>query len=263
MDVRLVASDLDGTLFGPDKVPEHRTVEAINAIVDAGIIFAAVTGRSHFGGAARVISTGATVDWFIGSNGGHRLNMATGVLEERLLFTPTELDAITTELPAQIDGLGFGLEHEAGFTYDAAFHVVFPKAFDGGPRTSTTTWATNDVGKIFAAHPDLTSDQIIAATTPLVPPGTLVSTSGGSFVEFTPAGAHKAAGLSRLCDQLGISADQVIAFGDNNNDISMLKWAGRSVAMANGTDEARQAADEITASNLDFGVAQILETLIG
>ena len=68
--------------------------------------------------------------------------------------------------------------------------------------------------------------------------------------------------MARLCDKLDIAASQVIAFGDNNNDLPMLEWAGRSYAMANATPDARAVADEVTSSNVEFGVAVVLEALL-
>lgn len=262
MVVRLVASDLDGTLFGADSVPEARTAAAVNAVVEAGMVFAAVTGRSYFGGAERVTSTGATAHWFIGSNGGHRLNMTTSELEERLLFAADDVAAMMAELPGQVEGLGFGFEHRAGFSFDDGFRRAYPLAFDGGPRRDTAPWAGDDIGKIFVVSPEHDTDQLIALAAAVVPPGTHVSTSGGAFVELTPAGGSKGLGLARLCAKLGIDASEVVAFGDNNNDLSMLEWAGRSVAMANATPDALAAADEVTATNLDFGVAVVLESLL-
>lgn len=259
---KMIASDLDGTLFGADSYPAPRTAAAVNAIIDAGYIFAAVTGRSHFGGAERVTATGARPHWFIGSNGGHRLNMATSELEERLVFTNDLLDALMTALPEHSGDLGLAFEHEAGFTYDETFRAAFPLAFDGGPRRSTTTWASHDVGKMFVSHPEMTSSELIEVVSRLAPPGVHVSTSGIAFVECTPEGADKALGLDRLCTKLGIAAADVVAFGDNNNDISMLDWAGRGIAMANATPEAKAAANELTATNIEFGVAQVLESLI-
>lgn len=259
---RLIASDLDGTLFGADSVPEPRTVAAVNAVVDAGYIFAAVTGRSYFGGADRVTNSGANAHWFIGSNGGHRMELATRTLEERLIFGEAEVHELMHELAGGLDGIGFGFEHDDGFSFDAGFRSVFPKAFDGGPRQDTASFAPDDIGKIFVSHATLSSSELIAAATPLVPPGTHVTTSGTAFVELTPPGADKALGLQRLCAKLGVAQADVIAFGDNNNDISMLDWAGRGIAMANATPDAAAAADESTAANTDFGVALVLEQLV-
>ncbi len=259
---RLIASDLDGTLFGTDHLPAPRTAAAVNAVVDAGYIFAAVTGRSHFGGAARVTATGATAHWFIGSNGGHRLNLATGVLEERLLFTADEIGNMMATLSRELGGIGFGFEHQAGFSYDDVFRMQYPEAFDGGPRRDSAAWAAHDIGKIFITQPELTSAELIRLASALAPTGTHVSTSGGTFVELTPAGGDKGLGLARLCEKLGVAAADVVAFGDNNNDLSMLEWAGRGIAMANATHQSLASADEVTASNIDFGVAIVLESLL-
>ena len=259
---QLIASDLDGTLFGPDSVPEPRTVAAVNAVVDAGYIFVAVTGRSYFGGADRVTNSGANAHWFIGSNGGHRMHLATRMLEERLLFTERDVRSMVNDLPRDLAGIGFGFEHDGGFSYDAGFRAVFPTASDGGPRQDTAVWASHDIGKIFVSHPTLTSEELIDVSTQLVPEGTHVTTSGTSFVELTPPGGDKAMGLARLCAKLEIDAADVVAFGDNNNDVSMLGWAGRGIAMDNATPDAKAAADEITATNTDFGVAVILEALV-
>ena len=75
-------------------------------------------------------------------------------------------------------------------------------------------------------------------------------------------GVHKAWGLARLCELLGVQSSEVLAFGDATNDAEMLSWAGRSVAMANAEPEALQAADEVTLSNDDDGVAAVIEALL-
>jgi Cof subfamily protein (haloacid dehalogenase superfamily) len=258
---RLIASDLDGTLFGPNSVPEPRTVAAVNAAVDAGYVFAAVTGRSYFGGVDRVLDSGAKAHWFIGSNGGHRMELPTRILEERLLFSEHDVRTMVDQLAQQIDGIGFGFEHDAGFSFDAGFRAVFPNSFDGGQRQDTAAWATDNIGKIFVSHPTLESSDLIRAASLLVPDGTHVTTSGTSFVELTPPGGDKALGVARLCEKLGIAAADVVAFGDNNNDLSMLAWAGRGIAMANATSEALAIADEVTLSNTEYGVAVVLEEL--
>jgi Cof subfamily protein (haloacid dehalogenase superfamily) len=262
MTVRLIASDLDGTLFGVDHVPEPRTVAAVNAVVEAGMMFVAVTGRSHFGGADRVRSTGARPHWFIGSNGGHRLNFASGVLEERLVFDADLLPAVLRDLASALDGIGFGLEHAGGFTWDDNFCAVYPESLDGAPRRDSAPRTIDDVGKFFVAHRDAAAAELITALGPLLPTGFHVTTSGTAFVEVTPAGADKGAGLARLCALLEIGPGEVIAFGDNHNDLTMLEWAGRGIAMANAVPEVVAIADEVTASNVDFGVAAVLETLI-
>ena len=77
-------------------------------------------------------------------------------------------------------------------------------------------------------------------------------------VEITHAGADKGSGLSWLCDYLGVSTTDTIAFGDSSNDIAMLRVAGDGVAMANAFPECLAAADHVTASCQDSGVARYL-----
>ena len=75
------------------------------------------------------------------------------------------------------------------------------------------------------------------------------------------AGVSKAAALEELCDELGVGAAEVVAFGDYPNDLPMLEWAGHAVAVANAHPDVLRVADEVTASNVDDGVAAVLERL--
>ena len=68
----------------------------------------------------------------------------------------------------------------------------------------------------------------------------------------------KADGLRRLTEHLGLTSENVLAIGDSDNDLDMLRWAGTSVAMGNGNQHAKDAADFITASNAKDGVAEAL-----
>lgn len=264
MAIRLIASDLDGTLFGPDHKPAPRTAAAVNAAREAGIIVVAATGRSHFGGAAMATSTGARFDWFIGSNGGHRLNMATGVLEERIVFESELARQFPASILTQFEDAGFGWELEDRLVYDQNFLNLSSFTIDGVARTSQVGDHTslNSIGKMLVIHPEIPSTEFIAHVVKHAHPEHNVASSGTDFVEITPSGADKGASLARLCAEIGITADEVIAFGDNNNDLTMLEWAGRSVAMANAVDEAKEIADELTASNSEFGVAQVIESLL-
>jgi hydroxymethylpyrimidine pyrophosphatase-like HAD family hydrolase len=82
-------------------------------------------------------------------------------------------------------------------------------------------------------------------------------------LEISAPGVSKASTLARVCEQRGIAAEEVIAFGDAPNDLPMLAWAGRAVAVANAHPEVLSAADEITADNDHASVAQVLERRFG
>ena len=78
-------------------------------------------------------------------------------------------------------------------------------------------------------------------------------------LELNAAGATKGAALAALCRALGVDPLDTAAFGDGTNDVSMLAAAGVGVAMANGAPETRQAADLVTVSNQEDGVALVLD----
>ena len=74
--------------------------------------------------------------------------------------------------------------------------------------------------------------------------------------------AHKGAAVQKLAEELGISQAEVMAIGDNENDLTMVKYAGLGVAMANATENVKQAADVITASNEEDGVAKVINDYV-
>ena len=82
------------------------------------------------------------------------------------------------------------------------------------------------------------------------------------FFELMPPGVHKARTVERVIAEHGIAPDEVVAFGDGINDAELLRWAGLGVAVANAHPDALAAADEVTASNEDDGVALVLERLL-
>lgn len=86
--------------------------------------------------------------------------------------------------------------------------------------------------------------------------------SADTFIELVPKGIDKGSSLSYLAQHLNIHPDQIIAFGDESNDISMLRFVGLGVAVINATEPAKAAADLITKSNNEDGVAHILDLML-
>ena len=145
----------------------------------------------------------------------------------------------------------------------------------------TTTWDPDarcraaSLPQLLADHPTvfkvlvrgtgLTSDEMLAVARPELD-GTMTATHsnarGGGLLELSATGVSKAATLAELAAGRGLGAADVVAFGDQPNDVDMLTWAGRGVAMADGHPEAIAAADEVAPSLADDGVAQVLERLL-
>ena len=264
MDVRLIATDLDGTLFGADHRPTPETVAAVNAAVDAGIVVVAATGRSWFGGLALATDTGARLHQFIGSNGGHRIAIASGLLAERLTFDRRVVDDMVRSVSAALGDVGFGFELGDGIVWTERFVELTPTALDGRrrPVSPTPVARFGEIGKMFVAHPEVMGVELVHLVRPLVPAEINVTTSGVPFIELTPPGADKGAAVARFAATLGIDATQVVAFGDNQNDLSLFEWAGHAVAMGNALDMVKAAADEVTGTNVEHGVARVINRLV-
>jgi hypothetical protein len=118
--------------------------------------------------------------------------------------------------------------------------------------------------QMMVRHPWLTGDELLARARELVSDLAELSHSSklDTLLEIGAAGVSKASGLAVLCERQGIDRADVLAFGDMPNDLAMLEWAGRSVAVANAHPEVIAIADEVTASNDQGGVAQVLERLL-
>ncbi len=86
--------------------------------------------------------------------------------------------------------------------------------------------------------------------------------SAVTYIEITAMDASKSAAVRSFCEREGISEDEIIAFGDNYNDVDMLKHAGMGVAMGNAPEDVRAEADMVTASNDDEGIYEALSELL-
>ena len=114
--------------------------------------------------------------------------------------------------------------------------------------------------KMLARAPGLSSDAMVAALAPVVGHlADLTFSHPRGLVEMSPQGVTKATGLAEVARALGVATGDVVAFGDMPNDLEMLRWAGHGVAMGNAHPVLLEAADEVTASNGDDGLALVLE----
>ena len=82
-------------------------------------------------------------------------------------------------------------------------------------------------------------------------------------IEIVRPGVHKAAGLKQVADYLGIPRERVIAFGDEDNDLEMIDWAGLGVAMGNAIEPLKTAADDVTKGNEEDGIGLYLQDILG
>jgi Cof subfamily protein (haloacid dehalogenase superfamily) len=259
--VRLVATDLDGTLLGPDATVSDRARAALARIRQAGIVVVLVTGRPPR--SVRQIAARAGVGSLaICANGAVVYD-----LDADRVATSTPLPAavgarLVSQLREALPGVVFASEDERGFQREDAWAHVGLFQADEVVRADPLDLVAEPVAKLLVRHPELRFSALVDRIRALAGDEAVVTWSAVGLAEISAAGVTKAYALDWVCRRHGIAASEVVAFGDMPNDLPMLAWAGRSVAVANAPAEVREAADEVTASNVEDGVAIVLERLV-
>ena len=271
MGVRLIATDVDGTLVRSD----HRTISPRNraafaAARQAGIDVLAISGRQPYSIGA-IVADSPLDGSVVGSNGSVAMNTLTReILFEETLSVHAQR-AIVEGILRVYPGVKVSSARQAGDVY------VTQHGYAGmeDPGAEVSRWAVShrraDLEEVLAEPSvklalldlDVPSEALLELARELAVPGAGPTTSGAPFLEVGKEGISKATALARFAHDRGYSADEVVAFGDNNNDVEMLAWAGHCVAMANAVPAAMEVSDEVTATNDEDGVAQVIERLLG
>jgi HAD superfamily hydrolase (TIGR01484 family) len=260
--IRLVATDLDGTLLHTDGTVTARTRDVLTAVERRGITVVFVTGRpirwmddlwEHVGGHGLAIV----------SNGGILYDVHARAVRTARTIPVDDALAAAAILREAVPGTTFAVELLDGFGKEPEFMPRLPPPADlsVGPLEDVLD---DTAVKLLARHDDMEPERFWAEVESHV--GHLMTTtwsSVGALVEMSAAGVSKASTLEMLCLDRDIAAAEVVAFGDMPNDLPMLAWAGTSYAMANAHPTVQELADHVAPSNEDDGVAAVLEELFG
>ena len=258
---RLVATDLDGTIVRSDGTISPRTVAALSRIETAGARLVLVTGRPpRF--MRTVVTAVGNQGMAICSNGAVIYDMHTDRIVAEQFIQPRELAEAASRLRAAIPGIGLAVESARELTGDSRYE---PGNWDGHAfirRLPDAALFSRPAAKLLGRHPWLSADDLLALASPAVAGVVSIYHSNGPrLVEASAMGVSKASALADLAAGQGISPAAVVAFGDMPNDLPMLAWAGTSYAVANAHPDVLAAAGQVTASNDEDGVAQVIELL--
>ena len=281
---RIVALDIDGTLLkwvegtGQNyEVIAPVLYDAVQAAVDAGAHIVLASGRSPHGmtnvadlldlhgagngaedradrgaGGARGV---AEQLWVVSSNGAvvFRYPPLEVVHEETFDAAPA-VAAILEQHPSALVAV-----EERGFGYRVN------RPFPDGELTGEFIIAdvadlvAVPVSRVIIRDPEATADDFVALGERLGLQGTDYVVGWTAWLDLAPVGVSKASGLEYVARELGVDQADVLAIGDGRNDIEMLQWAGRGVAMGQAIEEVREAADAVTGTVYDDGAATELD----
>ncbi|MBB6399299.1 hydroxymethylpyrimidine pyrophosphatase-like HAD family hydrolase [Actinomadura coerulea] len=260
---RLIATDLDGTLLGDGGAVSARNAAALRRAADAGAGVVLVTGRSQHR-LGKVYSQLGARYLAICANGGVVYDPAG----ERVLacrpMPPAHVRRVCALLRERVPEVVFAAHVECG---GRVLHEPgWPrnrKAADAPPPTVLPDVTGGPVVKLQARAPGREPESFVALVAATV--GDLVEVTRQGYlglVEMSRRGVTKGSALAAVAGELAIPAADVLVFGDMPNDVPMMLWAGRSVAVANAHAEVRAAATDVTLANVEDGVGVYLERLL-
>jgi Cof subfamily protein (haloacid dehalogenase superfamily) len=260
--IRLVATDLDGTLLLPDGTVSARTHAVLQRVQEAGITVVLVSARPP-----RVLRHIAHMLGISGlaicCNGALVYDLDAYKIVQHWPLSSALARRLVVTLRRVLPDLTFAGECGLEFVCEPDFYRFFPlKVKTTMYIDDALSFCNQPLSKLIVLHSGSTVDTLQQYVAPLLGEEVIVTHSGAAFLEISAAGVTKARTLAALCEEQGISSDEVVAFGDMPNDLSMLQWAGRGVAVANAHPQVLADADEITLSNAEDGVAHVLETIL-
>ncbi|HET8663426.1 MAG TPA: HAD family hydrolase [Nocardioides sp.] len=261
---KLVALDIDGTLLkwvegvGTTYERISRPVyDAVHRALDAGVHVVLASGRSPHGMTSIAdlldLHPGGDDDqlWVVASNGAvvFRYPPIEVVHEETFDAAPA-VAAVLEHHPSALVAV-----EERGVGYRVS------RPFPDGELSGEFTIADVEdlvavpVSRVIIRDPNATADDFVALGRKLGLHGTDYVVGWTAWLDLAPMGVSKASGLEYVARELGVDASDVLAIGDGRNDVEMLRWAGRGVAMGQAVEEVREAADDVTAPVHDDGAA--------
>ncbi len=264
---RLVALDIDGTLLKwvegagmTYEQIEQRVYDAVHRALEAGAHVVLASGRSPHGmtpiaDLLDLRGQGEERVWVVASNGAviFRYPPLEVVHEETFDASPA-VQAILERQPTALVAV-----EERGVGYRVS--GPFPEGELSGEmiQTDLDDLVGGPVSRVIIRDPEASADDFVALADELGLHGTNYVVGWTAWLDLSPVGVDKASGLEHVCRELGLEAADVLAIGDGRNDIEMLQWAGRGVAMGQAIQEVIDAADDVTVSVYEDGAAVVLE----
>ena len=259
----LVALDVDGTTINHAGVLSPAVRDAVQAVVAAGHHVIISTGRSIPATTFVLEELGIRTGYVVCSNGAVTLELDPAHdkgfrVIEAVTFDPAPaLNLLRGQWPdavIAVEDLGVGFKLSA----------PFPDGELQG-ELSVVPWeelVAEPVTRVTFRSPSGTAEDFLALTERIGLHGVNYAVGFSAWLDLNPEGVSKGSALEILRRQLDIDPRRTVAVGDQRNDLEMLQWAARGVAMGNAPDEVKAAADEVTGHVDDDGLVPVLRSLL-
>jgi Cof subfamily protein (haloacid dehalogenase superfamily) len=262
--ISLLAVDLDGTLLRSDGRISARTRRALEVAQAAGLTVMIITARPPRRARQIARDVGLAGLAFC-SNGGVLYDLTHDRILEQVVLSAEVASALIAKLRSSLPGVAFAVEAGPRYGCEPGYAIPTEHEHDRVDaallRDDALVLCRLGATKLIVQHAAQPLEELLRITRAHAGALASVTHSGSDIVEVAAASVTKALALEAYCAERAIEAAAVVAFGDMPNDLPMLVWSGHGVAVANAHPEVLAAADEITASNDDEGVALVLERL--
>ena len=259
----LIALDIDGTVLREDGVMNDPVIAAVGKVRDAGHEVMLATGRSVAMTLPILDRLGLTPEYVVCSNGAITLrrdaDAPTGYRREHVeTFDPSE---VLGTIRDNLEGANYAVEDEAGLY---KFTGSFPDGTLGAvsEKVPFEELLKQHATRVVVISPGHKIEDFLSVVERMGLHKVSYNVGWTAWLDIAPDGVNKSTALERVRGLLGIPRNRVMAIGDGRNDIDMLEWAsveGRGVAMGQAPIEVREAANESTGTDLNDGVATVLE----
>lgn len=263
MERLLIGLDIDGTIVLEDDSLSQRVADAVRAVVDAGHTVVLATGRSKPSTVSTAERLGIEPSHLVVANGAQ-------VLELRGRQYAT-IHVETFDPGPALRTIAQGLPTGSFMVEDASGHRRYTNGmFDWDLADAEQVEFEELLGipamRVVVMSPDHHVDDFLEIVQSMGLHKVSYAIGYSSWLDIAPDGVNKATGLERVANLLGFTRDRMIVVGDGRNDIDMFQWvvagSGRAVAMGQAPDEVKAAANEVTATVEDDGLAVLLEGLL-
>jgi Cof subfamily protein (haloacid dehalogenase superfamily) len=260
---KLIALDIDGTLLAwvEGRGTTHEEIrptvrDAVQRAHDAGAHVVLASGRSPHGMTTvadllALHDEGGDPLWVVASNGAVVFRYPPLEVVHEVTFDARE--AVLAVLAEHPDAMVAVEERGVGYRLNRPF----PDGELSGQMIVSDLEEMIDgpVSRVIIRDPNATAEDFVATAARLGLHGTNYVVGWTAWLDLSPVGVHKASGLQEVCERLGVDRADVLAIGDGRNDLEMLRWAGRGVAMGQAVEEVRAAADDVTGTVHEDGAA--------